>query len=293
MSEAADRRAAETDAHGAVLIVDDDRASLSGLALLLQHRGVTIYEASTGAGAVQSALAHRPDVVVLDNRLGSPEDMTGIEVIDALHAQSFYPMWILYSGFMDVDLAADAGRRQVFSVIQLPSTDIDSAVMKALTATHRGEGGGWPVLPLGPTPSLPQRNAAKGAAWILHACDSLDDLPTFPAWASIVNTTERPMRDLYKQLGLKPEHVKSFMRVFRALARAGGHLEDAVGEMTVGDFRTLQRLRENAGLSDPTLIRVPLEQFLRVQTFIPTDHSVMTTLRSLIATRNLPQFFKP
>ena len=69
MSEAADRFAAEAGVHGAVLIVDDDPATLSGLSLLLQSRGVTIYEASTGAGAVRSALAHRPDVVVLDNRL--------------------------------------------------------------------------------------------------------------------------------------------------------------------------------------------------------------------------------
>jgi CheY-like chemotaxis protein len=291
MSEAATRPAAGTGAHGAVLIVDDDPATLSGLALLLQQDALTIYEASTGAGAVQSALAHRPEVVVLDNRLGSPEDMSGINVIDALHAQSFYPTWILYSGFMDVHLAADAGRRQVFSVIELPSTDIDTTIMAALTATQRGEVGGWPLLPVRPMSSMPRGNAVKGAAWILHACDSLDDLPTFPAWASVVNTTERPMRDLYKQLGLQAEHAKSFMRLFRALTRAGGHLENAMGEITVGDFRTLQRLRDAAGLKDATVTRVPLQQFLRIQTFIPFDHSVVVTLRSLITTRNAAKPF--
>jgi CheY-like chemotaxis protein len=292
VSDAAARLAAEAGVHGVVLIVDDDPTMLSGLSLLLQHRGVTIYQASTGPGAVRAALAHRPDVLVLDNRLGHPEEMTGIGVIDALHAQFFYPTWILYSGFMDIDLAAAAGRRNVFSVIRLPSLDLDTAVIDALMATHRGQTGGWPVLPVGPMPPLPHRNTAKGAAWILQPCDSLEDLPTWAAWASSVNATERPMRDLYKQLGLQPEHVKSFMRVFRALARAGGHLENAVGEMTVGDFRTLQRLRNDAGLSDPTLTRVSLEQFLRIQTFIPIDHSVLTTLRSLIATRNLPELFK-
>src|SRR5688572_1405143 len=126
MSDAADRSSAEADVHGAVLIVDDHPATLSGLSLLLRHRGVTIYEASTGAGAVRSALAHHPDVLVLDNRLGNPEEMTGIDVIDALHAQSFYPTWILYSGFMDIELAAAAGRRNVFSVIRLPSLELDT-----------------------------------------------------------------------------------------------------------------------------------------------------------------------
>ena len=292
MSEAADRRAAETDAHGAVLIVDDDPTILSGLALLLQHGGITIYEASTGAGAVQSALAHRPDVVVLDNQLGSPEDMTGIDVIDALHARSFFPTWILYSGFMDIHLAADAGRRQVFSVIELPSTQIDTAVMEALKATRHGQAGGWPVLPIGPMASLPKTNAGKGAAWLLFACDSPDDLPSFNAWSRFVNARERQLRDVYKQMGLKPHCVKSFMRLFRALARAQGHVTSAVAEMTVSDLRTLKRLRDEAGLGDPTLERVPLEQFLRIQTFISVDHSLLTTLRSLIATRTLPALFQ-
>jgi CheY-like chemotaxis protein len=105
MSEAPDRHSTETDVQGSALIVDDDLGALSSFSRLLQHCGVTTYAASSGEGAVQSALAHRPDVVVVDNRLGKSADMTGIDVIDALHAKSFYPTWILYSGFMEVDLA--------------------------------------------------------------------------------------------------------------------------------------------------------------------------------------------
>jgi CheY-like chemotaxis protein len=293
MSEAADRRAAETGAHGAVLIVDDDRATLSGLSLLLQHRGITIYEASTGVGAVRSALAHRPDVLVLDNRLGSPEDMTGIDVIDALHAQSFFPTWILYSGLMNFELAADAGRRHVFSVIGLPSTEIDDAVMEALTATRRGEAGGWPLLPVGPLTGAPETNAGRGARWILAACDSPDDLPSFPAWAGFVDASDGRMRDLYKQMRLDPHQVKSFTRCFRALTRACGHVENAVAELTVGDARTLAHLQHEAGLNrPPAAVRIPLEQFLRTQTFVPADHALLTTMRSLIATRNLSAFLK-
>jgi CheY-like chemotaxis protein len=272
--------------------VDDDPGSLRSLSQLLQHRDITIYEASTAVSAVRSALAYRPDVVVLDNQLGNPGDMTGIDVIDALHARSFYPTWILYSGFMDFELAAKAGQRHAFSVISLPSTDLDGAVTKALTATRRGQIGGWPLLPLKPMPSVAHTNAGRGAAWILLACDCLNDLPNFAAWASFVNATERRMRDLYEQVGLKPQPVKSFMRLFRALTRACGHVENAVAELTVGDGRTLRHLRNQAGLSDRSVVRIPLEQFLWIQTFVPSDHSVLTTLRSLIATQNVPELFK-
>lgn len=155
--EAADGLATGTGVHGTALIVDDDPVTLSSFSQLLQLRGVTTYGASTGEGAVRSALAHRPDVLVLDNRLGKPGDMTGIDVIDALHVQSFYPTWILYSGFMEFDLAVDAGRRDVFRVVQLPSTDIETVVMTALTAVREGQAGGWPILPVGPWPTNHRR----------------------------------------------------------------------------------------------------------------------------------------
>ena len=292
MWEGADGFVVEGGARGAVLIVDDNAETLSGFSRLLQHRGVTTYKASSGEAAVLSALAHRPDVLVLDNRLGQPGDMTGIDVIDACHAQSFYPTWILYSGFMELDLAVEAGRRNPFCVISLPSTDIETVVMKALKAAREGNAGGWPVLPVGELSKSPQTNAGKGAAWIVVACDSPDDLPSFPAWATFVDTSERRMRDLYEQMGLDPQHVKSFMRWFRALTRALGHLENAIAELTVGDSRTLKRLRDEAGLSHGSRARIPLEQFLRIQTFLPVDHSVLTALRSLARTRNLPDFLK-
>lgn len=241
---------------------------------------------------MRSALAHRPDVLVLDNRLGKPGDMTGIDVIDALHVQSFYPTWILYSGFMEFDLAVDAGRRDVFRVVQLPSTDIETVVMTALTAVREGQAGGWPILPVGPLADKPQTNVARGARWILVACDSSDDLPSFPAWAVCVNASEGRMRDLYKQLKLDPHEVKSFMRWFRALTRARGHVEDAVAELSVGDERTLSQLRGAARLSEPKVARIPLEQFVRSQTFVAADHALVTTVRSLTATRNLPTIRK-
>jgi CheY-like chemotaxis protein len=266
--------------------------TLSSLSLLLRHRGVTVYEASTGSGAVRSALAHRPDVLVLDNRLGNPEDMTGIDVIDALHAQSFYPTWILYSGFMEFEIAADAGRRNVFSVIQLGSPSVDDAVMEALTATRRGQAGGWPSLPVGTPPTSPT-NPTKGAAWILVACDAPVDLTNFPEWASFAATSERRMRDLFKQLALDPQQVKCFMRVFRALAITRGHMGDAIAELSVADARTLKHLIDESGLSLRSVVRIPLEQFLRSQRFVPIDHAVLTALRSLIAIRSRAGLFKP
>jgi hypothetical protein len=148
-------------------------------------------------------------------------------------------------------------------------------------------------MPIRQLATLPNTNAATGAGWILIACDSLDDLPNFQAWATFVNTNERRLRYVYERSGLDPQRVKSFMRWFRALARAHGNVENAIAEMTVGDPRTLKRLREEAGLSRSSGLRpISLEQFLGTQKFVAADHSLVKTLRSLTSMQNLPEFLK-
>lgn len=60
-----------------VLIADDDEDSASMLMLLLQQDGHEVHVSSSGRDTLALAARLRPDVVVLDLRLG---DMTGFEV---------------------------------------------------------------------------------------------------------------------------------------------------------------------------------------------------------------------
>jgi two-component system CheB/CheR fusion protein len=67
-----------------VLVVDDCRDQLDTLALLLKLWGHRPLVASDGPTAVNLALAHRPDVVLLD--LGLPGRMDGYKVARQLRA---------------------------------------------------------------------------------------------------------------------------------------------------------------------------------------------------------------
>ncbi|GAA1950202.1 response regulator [Nocardioides panacihumi] len=91
-----------------VLVVDDEPQILRTLAINLRARGYEVATAGDGAEALESAVAHPPDVVVLD--LGLP-DMDGSAVIEGLRGWSSVPILVL-SGRSDsadkVD-ALDAG----------------------------------------------------------------------------------------------------------------------------------------------------------------------------------------
>jgi DNA-binding response OmpR family regulator len=65
------------------LLVDDDARFLESARALLELEGIEVYAASTGAQAVRRAGELRPDLVLLDLRLGSE---SGVEVARKLQA---------------------------------------------------------------------------------------------------------------------------------------------------------------------------------------------------------------
>jgi two-component system, OmpR family, KDP operon response regulator KdpE len=81
-----------TDSELRVLVVDDEAAIRRFLRAALAAHHFQVFEATTGQEALSGAIAHRPDVVILD--LGLP-DMGGIEVTRKLREWSKIPIIIL------------------------------------------------------------------------------------------------------------------------------------------------------------------------------------------------------
>ena len=75
-----------------VLVVDDDPQIARALRINLRARAYDVDVAADGAGALRTAAAHPPDLIVLD--LGLP-DMDGAEVIRGLRGGSSVPIIVL------------------------------------------------------------------------------------------------------------------------------------------------------------------------------------------------------
>ena len=75
-----------------VLVVDDERAIRRFLSMSLNAHGYHVFEASTGEEALNAAITHKPDLVILD--LGLP-DIEGTEVTRRLRQWTQIPIIIL------------------------------------------------------------------------------------------------------------------------------------------------------------------------------------------------------
>ncbi|WP_100346057.1 response regulator [Compostimonas suwonensis] len=87
-----------------ILVADDDPQILRALKIMLTARGYELLTARDGAEALNEAITHHPDLVMLD--LGMPQ-LNGIEVIESLRGWSSVPILVI-SGRTDSGDKVDA-----------------------------------------------------------------------------------------------------------------------------------------------------------------------------------------
>ncbi len=91
-----------------ILVVEDEVAIRRFLRAALINQGYRLFEADTGADALEAAATRQPDVVILD--LGLP-DMDGLEVIRRVREWTAVPIIVLSARGQERDkvIALDAG----------------------------------------------------------------------------------------------------------------------------------------------------------------------------------------
>src|SRR3990170_1575038 len=86
-----------------VLVVDDEEAIAEAVRARLQSEGLNVVVAGDGAGALELARQHRPDVVVLDLMLPG---MDGLEVCKELQRKEWVPVLMLTAKTEEADKVA-------------------------------------------------------------------------------------------------------------------------------------------------------------------------------------------
>jgi two-component system cell cycle sensor histidine kinase/response regulator CckA len=116
-----------------ILIVEDERVVALDLARRLRQLGYTIAGlASSGADAITQALAHHPDLVLMDLRL--PGAVDGLEAAQFLRTHLNLPILVV-SGATDATTLVRAHQVSPTGVLAKPVADhaLRSALHKVLT----------------------------------------------------------------------------------------------------------------------------------------------------------------
>ena len=120
-----------------VLVVDDERDSRAGLALLLTTLGYEVEEAAEGEEAVRRALVFRPAVIIADLLMPG---LDGLGVLKAVRAELPAAAVILLTGHASVETAVTAMKEGAYDYLTKPveprrlSLLLEKAVEKAQMA---------------------------------------------------------------------------------------------------------------------------------------------------------------
>jgi two-component system KDP operon response regulator KdpE len=129
-----------------VLVVDDEPQLLRAMRINLSARRYEVVVAADGAGALEAAARHAPDVVVLD--LGLP-DMDGTEVIAGLRGWTKVPILVL-SGRTDATDKVDALDAGADDYVTKPfSMDELMARLRALIRRSEPDSAPEPIVRIG------------------------------------------------------------------------------------------------------------------------------------------------
>lgn len=264
-----------------LLLVDDDLVSLESGATLLRRAGYHVDEANTGHEAVRMLLSNRFDLVLIDFRL---PDISAFDVIQAVKDRGLDIRWVLFSGFLDFDVAREAGRLGAIHTASLP-IDLEALVADALKRTAKAPITGWwkSSLPKGVSPGSA---AERWAHLVIRACDAEQDLRTISDWAIAVGASESTVIAACRVVKISPRRARDFMRILRALRRSEGSIAQLEAALSVADPRTYQLLLEHAGLAGSSSSSpISVDEYLALQQFVPSDHyglvAIKATLRLL------------
>jgi CheY-like chemotaxis protein len=117
-----------------ILVVDDNKAAVTGITALLKHLGYTVTIAENGTEALARAKAIAPDVILLD--IGLP-DMSGYEVAEKFREQNISSTLIALSGYGQSEDKAKAEKAGFAYYLVKPASIVDVEALLIKIAQER------------------------------------------------------------------------------------------------------------------------------------------------------------
>ncbi|MBN2322917.1 MAG: sigma-54-dependent Fis family transcriptional regulator [Spirochaetes bacterium] len=105
------------DEKASVLVIDDEKAVVDYLGLLLRDKGYAVEEASSGKHGLNKIVKEKYDLVIVDLML---DEYSGIDILKAACRQDNRPEVILITGHGSISSAVDAIKQGAFDFVTKP-----------------------------------------------------------------------------------------------------------------------------------------------------------------------------
>ena len=103
-----------------LLIIDDEQDICDIVRDIFEDEGFCVLRTKTGTEGVHLAKTHRPDVVLLDMKLGS--SMTGVDVLSEIKRHDPAAKIIVITGASEANLESEAREMGVDAYVEKPFT---------------------------------------------------------------------------------------------------------------------------------------------------------------------------
>ncbi|KPJ97742.1 MAG: hypothetical protein AMK71_12705 [Nitrospira bacterium SG8_35_4] len=100
-----------------ILVVDDDQDVLDSISALLRESGYSVIACSSGEKAAEQFLKNNIELVLSDIKMPG---VSGIELLDSIHATDPKMPVILMTGYAELNVAIDAIKRGAFDFVTKP-----------------------------------------------------------------------------------------------------------------------------------------------------------------------------
>lgn len=111
----------EVESPHSILVVEDDETYRNRMVQALRERGFEVQEAENGTKAIEVAQADSPELALIDMRM---PDMSGLDVVRALHKIDATTRMVVLTGYGSIATAMDAVRLGAVHYLTKPA-DLD------------------------------------------------------------------------------------------------------------------------------------------------------------------------
>jgi CheY-like chemotaxis protein len=254
-----------------ILLVDDDRDTLTTFSHFLRSSGYEVFSTASGLQAIQVLQSRSFDLVLADLRL---PDISGLDVLGRIRSRGNTTPFIIVTGFVSAEDAISALRLQATDFLEKPvfEQDLLKSVAHALRKhdTHGATVDTFvnKLRPTDATSRIEMHAAARFAHAVMPALNSPTDLRTVADWAHSIGASASALRNWCRVARMSPRRALVFTRMLRAVLLLEGGRQKIENVLDVVDWRTLRNLLRLIGFDDRNGLPADIHDFIARQTVV-------------------------